>query len=87
MENVTRMISPHFTETWGQQIVVDDRRGADGIIRHELAAKAAPESPGENSAGWALGPSIRDRVAIPPRVRAGEAVAGDRIDHHGGGAA
>lgn len=43
MDNVTRMIAQHLTDTWGQQIVVDNRPGAGGIIGHELAAKAAPD--------------------------------------------
>ena len=43
MDNVTRMIAQHLTEKWGQQIVVDDRPGAGGIIGHELAARAAPD--------------------------------------------
>ena len=43
MDNVTRMIGQRLTEVWGQQIVVDDRPGAGGIIGHELAAKAAPD--------------------------------------------
>jgi tripartite-type tricarboxylate transporter receptor subunit TctC len=43
MDNVARMIAQHLTETWGQQIVVDDRPGAGGIIGHELAARATPD--------------------------------------------
>ncbi len=43
MDNVTRMIAQHLTEKWGQQIVVDNRPGAGGIIGHELAARAAPD--------------------------------------------
>jgi tripartite-type tricarboxylate transporter receptor subunit TctC len=43
MDNVTRMIGQRLTESWGQQIVVDDRPGAGGIIGHEIAAKAAPD--------------------------------------------
>ena len=40
MDTVTRMIGQRLTEAWGQQIVVDDRPGAGGIIGHEIAAKA-----------------------------------------------
>jgi tripartite-type tricarboxylate transporter receptor subunit TctC len=43
MDNVTRMLGQRMTESWGQQIVVDDRPGAGGIIGHEIAAKAAPD--------------------------------------------
>jgi tripartite-type tricarboxylate transporter receptor subunit TctC len=43
MDNVTRMIGQRLTEDWGQQVVVDDRPGAGGIIGHEIAAKAAPD--------------------------------------------
>jgi tripartite-type tricarboxylate transporter receptor subunit TctC len=43
MDNVTRMIGQGLTEAWGQQVVVDNRPGAGGIIGHEIAAKAAPD--------------------------------------------
>jgi tripartite-type tricarboxylate transporter receptor subunit TctC len=43
MDNVARMIGQRLTESWGQQVVVDDRPGAGGIIGHEVAAKAAPD--------------------------------------------
>jgi tripartite-type tricarboxylate transporter receptor subunit TctC len=43
MDNVTRMIGQGLTEAWGQQIVVDNRPGAGGIIGHEIAAKAPPD--------------------------------------------
>lgn len=38
-----RLIGARFTEVWGQQVVVDTRPGASGIIGTEIAAKAAPD--------------------------------------------
>jgi tripartite-type tricarboxylate transporter receptor subunit TctC len=38
-----RAIAQRFTEAWGQQIVIDNRSGAGGIIAHEIAAKANPD--------------------------------------------
>src|SRR5215831_17103937 len=38
-----RTIAQRMTEAWGQQIIIDDRAGAGGIIAHELAAKANPD--------------------------------------------
>ena len=40
---VARMVAQRFTEVWGQQVVVDNRAGASGIIGAELTAKAAPD--------------------------------------------
>jgi tripartite-type tricarboxylate transporter receptor subunit TctC len=38
-----RAVAQRLTERWGQQIVLDHRAGAGGIIGHELAVKAAPD--------------------------------------------
>ncbi len=38
-----RAIAQRFTEAWGQQIVIDNRSGAGGVIAHEIAAKANPD--------------------------------------------
>ncbi len=40
---VARSLSPQLVETLGQQIVVENRPGANGIIAAELAAKAPPD--------------------------------------------
>lgn len=38
-----RAIAQRFTDAWGQQMVIDNRSGAGGIIAHELASKATPD--------------------------------------------
>jgi tripartite-type tricarboxylate transporter receptor subunit TctC len=38
-----RAVGQRMTESWGQQIVIDNRAGAGGIIAHEIAAKSAPD--------------------------------------------
>lgn len=42
-ELVVRIVGQKLTEAWGQQIVVDSRPGAGGIIGAEIAAKASPD--------------------------------------------
>ena len=38
-----RAISQRLTDNWGQQMVIDNRAGAGGIIAHEIVAKATPD--------------------------------------------
>jgi tripartite-type tricarboxylate transporter receptor subunit TctC len=40
---VGRLIGAKLTEAWGQQVIVDTRPGASGIIGSEIAARAAPD--------------------------------------------
>ncbi len=40
---VARVVAQKLGETWGQQVVVDNRAGAGGNIGGELAAKSAPD--------------------------------------------
>ena len=43
LDIVARTISPKLSEALGQQIVIDNRGGASGLLGTELAAKAAPD--------------------------------------------
>ena len=43
LDVIARAITPALTETWKQQIVVDNRAGAGGIIGTEIVAKSAPD--------------------------------------------
>jgi tripartite-type tricarboxylate transporter receptor subunit TctC len=40
---VGRLIGAKLTEAWGQQVIVDTRPGASGIIGSEIASRAAPD--------------------------------------------
>ena len=40
---VARLVAQKLTETWGQQVLVDNRPGANGIIGIEAVAKSKPD--------------------------------------------
>ncbi len=42
-DQLTRLIAPRLAETWGQQVLVDNRGGAGGIIGMEFGKKAPPD--------------------------------------------
>src|SRR3954453_12640046 len=60
-----RTLGPKFTEAWGQQIVVENREGAGGMIGAEAVAKATPDGYTLLLAAtpWAVSPSL---YAKPP---------------------
>ena len=40
---VARLLQPRLAESWGQQVIVDNRAGASGVIGTEFAAHSAPD--------------------------------------------
>ena len=40
---VARVVAQKFTERWGQQVIVDNRAGANGNIASEIIARAVPD--------------------------------------------
>ena len=40
---MARLVGQKMTETWGQQVLIDNRSGAGGNIAAELAARSAPD--------------------------------------------
>ncbi|HEV7799498.1 MAG TPA: tripartite tricarboxylate transporter substrate binding protein [Burkholderiales bacterium] len=42
-DTIARTLAPKLSEMWGQQLVVDPRSGAGGILGTEIVAKAAPD--------------------------------------------
>jgi tripartite-type tricarboxylate transporter receptor subunit TctC len=40
---VARLLAPRLTDLWGQQVIVDNRAGASGVIGTEFAARSAPD--------------------------------------------
>lgn len=56
---VGRTVTARLSEMWGQQIVIDNRSGANTIIGTELAAKARPDG-----YTWLLG--VQGSLAINP---------------------
>ncbi len=43
VDTLARMIGSRLSERWGQQVVVDNRAGAGGIIAGEITAKSPPD--------------------------------------------
>jgi tripartite-type tricarboxylate transporter receptor subunit TctC len=43
LDAAARILTPHMCEDLGQQVIVDNRAGANGIIGTDIVAKAAPD--------------------------------------------
>jgi tripartite-type tricarboxylate transporter receptor subunit TctC len=43
VDTLARMVGTHLGQRWGQQVVIDNRAGAGGVIAGEITAHAAPD--------------------------------------------
>ena len=60
---LARVIGGKLTETWGRQVVVDNRPGAGGVVGTEIGAKAAPD-------GYTLTMAVSSAFGINPTLYA-----------------
>ena len=58
---LARLYAQRMAEDWGQQVVVDNRTGANGIIGMELIARAAPD-------GYTIGMANIATLAVNPAI-------------------
>jgi tripartite-type tricarboxylate transporter receptor subunit TctC len=42
-DHVGRQVAQRLTDAWGQQVIVDNRAGASGVIGHDIVARANPD--------------------------------------------
>jgi len=61
MDFVSRTIANKMTASWGQQVIVDSRGGAGGVIGLQIAAKAPPD-------GYTLVPTSIGPLAVNPSL-------------------
>ena len=63
-----RIVTRKLAETWGQQVVVDNRPGAGGLLAFELVAKANPDGYTllASSPSFAIQPSIAAKLPYDP---------------------
>src|SRR5512134_407028 len=61
LDVVVRLVTQELSPKWGQQIVVDNRPGANGIIRLEAVAKSKPD-------GYTLLGGFTSPLTVNPHV-------------------
>jgi tripartite-type tricarboxylate transporter receptor subunit TctC len=66
---VARAVGAKLTEAWGQQVLIDNRPGAGGIIGTELAARSVPDGYTllfGTSAGMTINPALVANLPYDP---------------------
>jgi tripartite-type tricarboxylate transporter receptor subunit TctC len=68
VDAVGRLFAPRLAEAWGQQVVIDNRPGANSIVGSEAAARAAPDgyTLALVSAGFAINVSLYPKLPYEP---------------------
>lgn len=63
-----RIIGKKLSETWNQQVVIDNRAGAGGLLAFEMTAKANPDGYTllATSPSFAIQPSIAGKLPFDP---------------------
>ncbi len=66
---LARLLTPGFSESFGQQFIVDNRPGASGMIGTEQVAKSAPDGHTllMTAATFAINPSVYVKVPYDPQ--------------------
>lgn len=67
---VARQIAQRLTEQWRQQVIVDNRSGAGGVIGTEIAARGAPDGYTVlfgSSSTFATGPVLQKNLSYHPQ--------------------
>ena len=63
-----RIVGKKLSEMWGQQVVVDNRAGAGGLVAFEMAAKAGPDGYTllATSPSFAIQPNLSRKLPYDP---------------------
>ena len=68
-DTLSRLLAQKLTEAWNQQVIVDNRGSAGGIVGFELGAKAVPDGYTlllANGAGLTINPHVYTKLPYDP---------------------
>jgi tripartite-type tricarboxylate transporter receptor subunit TctC len=68
-DTMARAIGTRLTDAWGQQVIIDNRPGANGLVACEITAKAAPDGYTllmANIASHAINPALYRKIPYDP---------------------
>src|SRR5581483_1044199 len=72
-EIYSRLIGQQMTETFGQQVIIDPRPGANGIVGSEIVAKSPPDGYtllAGTDGSYTINPMIYAKLPYDPRALA-----------------